>query len=27
VDKNNKVWLSARLQGQVHVARPPTDGI
>jgi len=27
VDKNNKVWLSQRLQGQVHVARPPTDGI
>ena len=27
VDKNNKVWLSPRLQGQVHVARQPTDGI
>jgi thiamine biosynthesis lipoprotein len=27
VDKNNKVWLSPRLQGQVHVTRQPTDGI
>jgi len=27
VDKNNKVWLSPRLQGQVRVSRPPSDGI
>jgi len=27
VDKNNKVWLSPRLQGQVHVTRKPSDGI
>jgi thiamine biosynthesis lipoprotein len=27
VDKNNKVWLSPRLQGKVHLTRPPTDGI
>ena len=27
VDKNNKVWVSPRLQGKVHVTRPPTDGI
>jgi len=27
VDKNNKVWLSPRLQGQVHIVHPPTDGI
>ncbi len=27
VDKNNKVWLSPRLQGQVHVTRKPTDGL
>ena len=27
VDKNNKVWLSPRLQGQVHLTRQPTDGI
>ncbi len=27
VDKNNKVWLSPRLQGKVHVTRQPTDGI
>jgi thiamine biosynthesis lipoprotein len=27
VDRNNKVWVSARLQGKVHVLHPPTDGI
>jgi FAD:protein FMN transferase len=27
VDKDNKVWVSSRLQGHVHVTRPPTDGI
>jgi thiamine biosynthesis lipoprotein len=27
VDKNNKVWVSPRLQGKVHITRPPTDGI
>lgn len=27
VDKNNKVWLSPRLQGQVHITHQPTDGI
>jgi FAD:protein FMN transferase len=27
VDQNNKVWLSNRLQGQVHIARQPSDGI
>jgi FAD:protein FMN transferase len=27
VDKNNKVWVSPRLEGKVHVSRPPTDGI
>jgi FAD:protein FMN transferase len=27
VDKNNKVWLSSRLKGYVHVSHPPTDGI
>src|SRR6187402_634797 len=27
VDTNNKVWLSPRLQGQVHITRQPTDGI
>jgi thiamine biosynthesis lipoprotein len=27
VDKNNKVWISPRLQGKVHVTRQPTDGI
>ena len=27
VDKNNKVWVSPRLQGKVHVTRQPTDGI
>jgi thiamine biosynthesis lipoprotein len=27
VDKNNKVWLSPRLSGKVHVTRQPTDGI
>jgi thiamine biosynthesis lipoprotein len=27
VDANNKVWVSPRLAGQVHVTRQPTDGI
>jgi len=27
VDKNNKVWLSPRLRGQVHITHQPTDGI
>jgi thiamine biosynthesis lipoprotein len=27
VDKNNKVWISPRLEGKVHVTHPPTDGI
>jgi thiamine biosynthesis lipoprotein len=27
VDKNNKVWVSKRLAGKVHVLHPPTDGI
>ena len=27
VDKNNKVWVSKRLVGKVHVLHPPTDGI
>ncbi len=27
VDKNNKVWVSPRLEGKVHVTRTPTDGI
>lgn len=27
VDKNNKLWLSSRVQGQVHVTRQPTDGL
>jgi len=27
VDKNNKVWVSPRLAGKVHLTRPPTDGI
>ncbi|HEX3773572.1 MAG TPA: FAD:protein FMN transferase [Polyangiaceae bacterium] len=27
VDKNNKVWVSPRLEGKVHITRPPTDGI
>ncbi|MEI9938173.1 MAG: FAD:protein FMN transferase [Pseudomonadota bacterium] len=27
VDKNNKVWLSPRLQGKVHITHQPTDGI
>jgi FAD:protein FMN transferase len=27
VDKNNKVWISPRLQGKVRVTRQPTDGI
>ncbi|HYP75004.1 MAG TPA: FAD:protein FMN transferase [Polyangiaceae bacterium] len=27
VDKNNKVWVSPRLQGKVHITHAPTDGI
>jgi thiamine biosynthesis lipoprotein len=27
VDKNNKVWVSPRLQGKVHLTREPTDGL
>ncbi|MEO6598657.1 MAG: FAD:protein FMN transferase, partial [Polyangiaceae bacterium] len=27
VDKNNKVWVSPRVQDQVHVLAKPTDGI
>lgn len=27
VDKNNKVWVSPRLAGKVHVTSQPTDGI
>jgi len=27
VDKNNKVWVSPRLQGKVHITHQPTDGI
>jgi thiamine biosynthesis lipoprotein len=27
VDKDNKVWISERLKGKVHVLHPPTDGI
>jgi thiamine biosynthesis lipoprotein len=27
VDKNNKVWVSPRLAGKVHVTRQPSDGI
>jgi len=27
VDKNNKVWISPRLEGKVHVTSPPSDGI
>ena len=27
VDKNNKVWVSPRLTGKVHLSRQPTDGI
>ncbi len=27
VDENNKVWISPRLLGKVHVTRAPTDGI
>lgn len=27
VDKNNKVWVSQRLQGKVHLMRQPSDGI
>jgi FAD:protein FMN transferase len=27
VDKNNRVWVSPRLEGKVHITRQPTDGI
>jgi thiamine biosynthesis lipoprotein len=27
VDKNNKVWISPRLEGKVRMTRQPTDGI
>jgi thiamine biosynthesis lipoprotein len=27
VDEHNKVWISKRLEGKVHVLRQPTDGI
>lgn len=27
VDAKNKVWVSKRLEGKVHIMRPPTDGI
>lgn len=27
VDENNKVWVSPRLAGKVHLTRQPTDGI
>ena len=27
VDQHNKVWVSPRLQGKVHLTRQPTDGI
>jgi FAD:protein FMN transferase len=27
VDKNNKVWVSPRLEGKVHITRQPNDGI
>ena len=27
VDKNNKVWVSPRLEGKVHLTGQPTDGI
>jgi thiamine biosynthesis lipoprotein len=27
VDAKNKVWISERLQGRVHVLRQPTDGV
>ncbi|WP_437607935.1 FAD:protein FMN transferase [Sorangium sp. So ce834] len=27
VDRNNKVWVSKRLEGKVEVLRPPTDGL
>jgi thiamine biosynthesis lipoprotein len=27
VDEHNKVWISRRLQGNLEVLRPPTDGI
>ena len=27
VDKDNRVWVSPRLEGKVHITRQPTDGI
>ncbi len=27
VDRNNKVWVSKRLEGKVKMLRPPTDGL
>jgi thiamine biosynthesis lipoprotein len=27
VDRHNKVWVSPRLEGKVHIMAPPTDGI
>jgi thiamine biosynthesis lipoprotein len=27
VDADNRVWVSRRLEGKVHMERPPTDGI
>jgi len=27
VDKDNKVWVSKRLEGKVKILRPPTDGL
>ena len=27
VDRDNKVWISERLKGKVHVLHPPTDGL
>jgi thiamine biosynthesis lipoprotein len=26
VDRDNKVWVSKRLEGKVHLSHPPTDG-
>ena len=27
VDAKNRVWVSRRLEGKVHIERPPTDGV
>ena len=27
VDKNNKVWISKRLEGKIRIDRAPTDGL